>query len=167
MRAIGVAHTARKDEFRRNLRSHSWGVSSFLYHIFMSEYEKVYAANIQQGRGFQMRLATFRLHKIYPLRVCLLYYFFYDLLKTANIVFTSAWWAARFVKADCWSVIYTLHLTHAGVLKSFTFGGFYAADSRVRTYENISWVASTGLPLLSDAPNVGIHTRSCCRFRKP
>ena len=28
MRAIGVSHTACKDEFRRNLRSHSWGVFS-------------------------------------------------------------------------------------------------------------------------------------------
>ena len=26
MRAIGVSHTACKDEFRRNLRSHSWSV---------------------------------------------------------------------------------------------------------------------------------------------
>ena len=30
MRAIGVSHTARTDEFRRNLRSHSWSVFSFL-----------------------------------------------------------------------------------------------------------------------------------------
>ena len=29
MRAIGVSHTACKDEFRRNLRSHSWSVFSF------------------------------------------------------------------------------------------------------------------------------------------
>ena len=29
MRAIGVSHTACKDEFRRNLQSHSWSVFSF------------------------------------------------------------------------------------------------------------------------------------------
>ena len=29
MRAIGVSHTACKDEFRRNLRPHSWSVVSF------------------------------------------------------------------------------------------------------------------------------------------
>ena len=29
MRAIGVSHTACKDEFRRNLRSHSWSAFSF------------------------------------------------------------------------------------------------------------------------------------------
>ena len=29
MRAIGVSHTACKDEFRRNLRSHNWSVFSF------------------------------------------------------------------------------------------------------------------------------------------
>ena len=29
MRAIGASHTACKDEFRRNLRSHSWSVFSF------------------------------------------------------------------------------------------------------------------------------------------
>ena len=29
IRAIGVSHTACKDEFRRNLRSHSWSVFSF------------------------------------------------------------------------------------------------------------------------------------------
>ena len=29
MRAIGVSHTACKDEFRRNLRSHSWSVFAF------------------------------------------------------------------------------------------------------------------------------------------
>ena len=29
MRAIEVSHTACKDEFRRNLRSHSWSVFSF------------------------------------------------------------------------------------------------------------------------------------------
>ena len=35
MRAIGVSHTACKDEFRRNLRSHSWSVFSFfiIYNI--------------------------------------------------------------------------------------------------------------------------------------
>ena len=31
MRAIGVSHTACKDEFRRNLRSHSWSVFSFFF----------------------------------------------------------------------------------------------------------------------------------------
>ena len=31
MRAIGVSHTACKDEFRRILRSHSWSVFSFIY----------------------------------------------------------------------------------------------------------------------------------------
>ena len=29
IRAIGVSHTACKDEFRQNLRSHSWSVFSF------------------------------------------------------------------------------------------------------------------------------------------
>ena len=29
IRAIGVSHTACKDEFRRNLRPHSWSVFSF------------------------------------------------------------------------------------------------------------------------------------------
>ena len=29
IRAIGVSHTACKDEFRQNIRSHSWSVSSF------------------------------------------------------------------------------------------------------------------------------------------
>ena len=29
IRAIGVSHTACKDEFRQNLRSHSWSVLSF------------------------------------------------------------------------------------------------------------------------------------------
>ena len=34
MRAIGVSHTACIDEFRRNLRSHSWSVFSFFMIIF-------------------------------------------------------------------------------------------------------------------------------------
>ena len=32
MRAIGVSHTACKDEFRRNLRSHSWMESIFIFY---------------------------------------------------------------------------------------------------------------------------------------
>ena len=35
MRAIGVSHTACKDEFRRNLRSRSWSVFSFFYNIYI------------------------------------------------------------------------------------------------------------------------------------
>ena len=30
MRAIGISHTACKDEFRQNIRSHNWSVFSFL-----------------------------------------------------------------------------------------------------------------------------------------
>ena len=30
IRAIGVSHKASKDEFRQNIRSHSWSVFSFL-----------------------------------------------------------------------------------------------------------------------------------------
>ena len=37
MRAIGVSHTACKDEFRRNLRSHSWSVFSFFI-IFLFKF---------------------------------------------------------------------------------------------------------------------------------
>ena len=33
IRAIGVSHTACKDEFRQNLRSHSWSVFSFSLYI--------------------------------------------------------------------------------------------------------------------------------------
>ena len=36
IRAIGVSHTACKDEFRQNLRSHSWSVFSFInIYIYM------------------------------------------------------------------------------------------------------------------------------------
>ena len=35
MRAIGVSHTACKDEFRRNLRFHSWSVFSFFLIYFL------------------------------------------------------------------------------------------------------------------------------------
>ena len=33
IRAIGVSHTACKDEFRQNIRSHSWSVFSLIYFI--------------------------------------------------------------------------------------------------------------------------------------
>ena len=36
IRAFGVSHTACKDEFRRNLRSHSWSVTSFFLIYYMS-----------------------------------------------------------------------------------------------------------------------------------
>ena len=36
MRAIGVSHTACEDEFRRNLRSHSWSVFSFFIILYIS-----------------------------------------------------------------------------------------------------------------------------------
>ena len=44
MRAIGASHTACKDEFRRNLRSHSWSVFSFFiimrtYYLVMYTYQ--------------------------------------------------------------------------------------------------------------------------------
>ena len=59
MRAIGVSHTACKDEFRRNLRSHSWSVFSFfIVYIRMclfltkqydpSHYEKTHPHSILQ-----------------------------------------------------------------------------------------------------------------------
>ena len=38
MRAIGVSHTACKDEFRRDLRSHSWRGIFIFYNIIRSIY---------------------------------------------------------------------------------------------------------------------------------
>ena len=37
-RAIGVSHTACKDEFRQNLLSHTAGVYSYFYNIFIYPY---------------------------------------------------------------------------------------------------------------------------------
>ena len=51
MRAIGVSHTACKDEFRRNLRSHSWSVLSFF--IMYVELE-----GINKGHHFQIRVIS-------------------------------------------------------------------------------------------------------------
>ena len=34
IRAVGVSHTACKDEFRQDIRSHSWSVFSLFYNIF-------------------------------------------------------------------------------------------------------------------------------------
>ena len=60
MRAIGVSHTACKDEFRQNLRSHTWSV--FLYFIVYLlklvapvEYQVILEPGIGQFREFEPR----------------------------------------------------------------------------------------------------------------
>ena len=42
MRAIGVSHTACKDEFRRNLRSHSWSVFYFNFYNIVCTYVRLF-----------------------------------------------------------------------------------------------------------------------------
>ena len=53
MRAIGVSHTACKDELRRNLRSHSWSVFSFFIIVAPVAYQVILEPGIGQFREFE------------------------------------------------------------------------------------------------------------------
>ena len=52
MRAIGVSHTACKDEFRRNLRSHSWWWSVFSFFIISGGDQIFFGGIIYFWRGW-------------------------------------------------------------------------------------------------------------------
>ena len=61
MRAIGVSHTACKDEFRRNLRSHSWSVFSIFIIILYTHIRinKLLLFFLQFGLAFFKVLPSF------------------------------------------------------------------------------------------------------------
>ena len=65
MRAIGVSHTACKDEFRRNLRSHSWSVFSFfiIYTSIYIFYKKHFKDVSREFDEFQVNIHLCQLRR--------------------------------------------------------------------------------------------------------
>ena len=74
IRAIGVSHTACKDEFRRNLRSHSWSVFSFFI---------IYSHDSYARSEYHTQLAKMNFDKIFDLTAGV-YFYFHDILSTRN-----------------------------------------------------------------------------------
>ena len=63
MRAIGVSHTACKDELRRNLRFHSWSVFSFFIISILGYYSLVcVSGGLRRLRVYCCRRVLWRAH---------------------------------------------------------------------------------------------------------